>query len=311
MILSVSRRTDIPAFYSEWFFNRIKEGHVMVRNPMNYHQVSKIDISPDVVDCIVFWTKNPRNMMDKLELLKDYKYYFQFTLNSYDNNIETKLPRKKEIIDTFIELSNIIGKNRVVWRYDPILLTNKIDEEYHYKYFEYLASKLYKYTNKCIISFLDMYKKTERNVKHLDIQTLDKDSMRRIAIELVRICNKYNLKLETCSEEIELKEIGIIHGKCIDDKLISEIMDVRLDIDKDKNQREVCGCVASIDIGVYNTCNHRCAYCYANFSEKAVDNNLKKNNPKSPLLIGDLEESDKINIREVKSYRDSQLSFLG
>ncbi|KGG79828.1 hypothetical protein Y919_09610 [Caloranaerobacter azorensis H53214] len=309
MIISASRRTDIPAFYSEWFLNRIKEGYLLVRNPMNYHQVSKIILDPNIVDCIVFWTKNPKNMIDKLPLLKDYKYYFQFTITSYDSSIETNVPRKKEIIETFIRLSNIIGKDRVIWRYDPILLNNKINEEYHYKYFEYLASKLYKYTNKCIISFLDMYKKTRNNIKYLNIKPLYKKDMIKIASGLMNICNKYNLKLETCAEEIELNDIGITHGKCIDDRLISKLWGINLKIDKDKNQRKICGCVSSIDIGTYNTCIHGCLYCYANFSEKSVKNNLKKHNPNSPLLLGNLEETDKIFIKKIESYRDGQLSF--
>ncbi|SHH91316.1 protein of unknown function [Caloranaerobacter azorensis DSM 13643] len=276
---------------------------------MNYHQVSKIILDPNIVDCIVFWTKNPKNMIDKLLLLKDYKYYFQFTITSYDSSIETNVPRKKEIIETFIRLSNIIGKDRVIWRYDPILLNNKINEEYHYKYFEYSASKLYKYTNKCIISFLDMYKKTRNNIKYLNIKPLYKKDMIRIASGLMNICNKYNLKLETCAEEIELNDIGITHGKCIDDRLISKLWGINLKIDKDKNQRKICGCVSSIDIGAYNTCIHGCLYCYANFSEKSVKNNLKKHNPNSPLLLGNLEETDKIFMKKMESYRDGQLSF--
>ena len=170
MILSASRRTDIPTYFSEWFFNRIKDQYVLVRNPMNIHQVSKINLNPEVIDGIVFWTKNPKPMLNKLNNLKDYTYYFQFTLNAYDNNIERNIPSKnKVIIPIFQELSDIIGPDRVIWRYDPIFINNKYTIDYHIKYFEILARRISPYTKKCIISFLDIYKKIENNIEALSI----------------------------------------------------------------------------------------------------------------------------------------------
>ena len=158
MILSVSRRTDIPAFYSEWFFNRIKEGYVCVRNPMNIHQISKIALTPNLIDCIVFWSKNPYPMLSRLDELKDYMYYFQFTINPYDTVLEQQVPGKKHVIETFKRLSDLISPDRVIWRYDPIILTDTISVDYHIKYFEELAKRLHTYTKTCIISFLDLYK---------------------------------------------------------------------------------------------------------------------------------------------------------
>ena len=261
MILSVSRRTDIPAFYSNWFFNRIKQGFLLVRNPMNAHQVSRVVLNPEVIDCIVFWTKNPRPMLRRLEELKEYKYYFQFTLNSYDKSLEPNVPRKKYLINTFKELSEKIGKEKVIWRYDPIILTDIFTKEYHYKWFEYLAKELCNYTNKCVISFLDLYKKTERNLKGIKVIPLNKIDMEEIAAKISSIASKYNLIIETCSEKIELDKFGINHGKCIDDRLICKILGCNFNIDKDPNQRQICGCVKSIDIGAYNTCKHECLYC--------------------------------------------------
>ena len=137
MILSVSRRTDIPNYYSEWFYNRIKEGFLYVRNPMNAHQVSEIKITPDVVDCIVFWTKNPLPMMKRLNETKDYNYYFQFTLTGYGNDVEVNLSNKKtEMIPVFQELSEKIGKQKVIWRYDPIFFSDRYTKEYHLKAFK-------------------------------------------------------------------------------------------------------------------------------------------------------------------------------
>ena len=162
MIISASRRTDIPSYYSEWFYNRIKEGFVYVRNPMNIHQIGKISLSPDVVDGIVFWTKNPAPMLDRLGELEKYTYYFQFTVNPYSTDVEPNVPSKNDtIIPTFQKLSSIIGKERIVWRYDPILLNEKYTVDYHIKYFSMLADKLAYYTEKCTVSFLDMYKNTQ------------------------------------------------------------------------------------------------------------------------------------------------------
>ena len=190
MILSVSRRTDIPAFYSEWFYNRIKEGYVYVRNPMNIHQVSKINLSPDVIDCIVFWSKNPRPMLRRLDELKDYLYYFQFTINPYDIGLEVNVPTKNSIIDTFKELSSKIGPDRVIWRYDPIIITDKVTIEYHIKYFEEIARRLSGYTKTCVISFLDLYKKTERNLQNTYARELYQNEMLTIATALVRIATQ-------------------------------------------------------------------------------------------------------------------------
>jgi len=143
MILSTSRRTDIPSYYSEWFFNRIKEKYVLVRNPMNYHQVSRIDLSPEVVDCIVFWTKNPMPMLSQLEQLQNYRYYFQFTLTGYGQDVERNLPSKKEVIlPAFQRLSKEIGREKVVWRYDPIFFSEKYSMEYHCRCFSKMAEEL-------------------------------------------------------------------------------------------------------------------------------------------------------------------------
>ena len=155
MIISASRRTDIPTYYSNWFYNRIKEQNVLVRNPMNIHQVGKIDLSPDVVDGIVLWTKNPVPMMPRLSELERYNYYFQFTLNAYDLDVEPNIPSKNEIIiPAFQKLSQMIGREKVIWRYDPIFFNNKYTMEYHCKYFEVLAEKLSDYTEKCTVSLV-------------------------------------------------------------------------------------------------------------------------------------------------------------
>ena len=157
MIISASRRTDIPAYYSEWFFNRLKAGYVLVRNPMNIHKISKVSLSPKVVDGIVFWTKNPTPMLKRIPELEQYSYYFQFTLNPYGRDVELNVPSKgRVIIPAFRKLSKLIGRERVIWRYDPIIINKKYTIEYHCKYFRILASKLSEYTERCTISFVDL-----------------------------------------------------------------------------------------------------------------------------------------------------------
>lgn len=300
MILSVSRRTDIPAFYSEWFLNRIREGYACVRNPMSYHQVSRIDIRPEVTDCIVFWTKNPAPMMSKLDELKDYHYYFQFTLNPYGKNIETAVARKNGIIDVFKSLSDRIGPERVVWRYDPIFFTNEINSDYHLLYFEKLSSVLKGYTQRCIISFLDLYKKTERNMSGIGAYAPDEATIRRIATEFAAIGKGINLEIQSCAEAIDLDKQGVSHGHCVDRELIEQIVGYRLEVKKDHNQRKECGCVESIDIGEYNTCMHHCLYCYANFSQAQVIHKHESHHVNSPLIVGNLGGDDIVKDRPVK-----------
>ena len=184
---------------------------------MNPKQVSKIELTPKTVDCFVFWTKNVTPMLERLDELKDYNYYFQYTITSYGKDVEKGILDKGQVIESFKKLSNIIGKNKVILRYDPILLSNKYTINYHCKAFDRLCSKLYKYTEKCVISFVDLYKKTERNTKELNLMPMSIENIKEISKRLSIIANKYGLSLETCSEGYDLTEFGIKKGKCIDD----------------------------------------------------------------------------------------------
>ena len=303
MIISASRRTDIPAFYSEWLIKRLEEGFVLVRNPFNPHHLSRIRLNPEVVDCIVFWTKNPESMLTRLTQIESYNipYYFLFTVTGYDKALETNLPSKRKIIDTFKKLSERIGKQRVIWRYDPILLTDKIGIQYHIETFERLCESLMRHTERCIISFLHMYKKCVRNLKPFRVITIDNDMMVDILNSLSTIAMEHGLAVKTCALEIDLSQIKATKGKCIDDNLIAKITGLVLDVKKDKYQRKTCNCVDSIDIGSYNTCMHGCLYCYANNDMKIAEKNFAMHNPESPLLFGQVNTDDIIAEREMKS----------
>lgn len=305
MIVSVSRRTDIPAFYSEWFMDKIEKGYVEVINPFNRKQVSKIELTTKTVDCFVFWSKNPKPMLSKLDILdkKGFKYYFQFTVTSYQSDIEVGMKNKNDILRTFINLSKKIGREKVVWRYDPIILNNRYTKEYHYQWFEALCKRLCNYTNKCVISFIDMYAKTKRNTKDLELIDISKEDMQDIAKNLASIAGKYNIVIETCCEAVNLSLYNIQKGKCIDDQIIEQIIGGPLNVKKDETQREVCGCVKSIDIGQYNTCKHFCTYCYANYSRTQVLENCKLHDKRSPLLVGKLVGDETITIRKMKSIK--------
>lgn len=304
MIVSVSRRTDIPAFYSEWFFERIKEGYVLVRNPMNYHRISRISLSPEVVDCFVFITKNPEKMLPKMHLLKNYNYYFQFTLNPYDKSIERNLPDKKKIINTFKALSDMIGPERVIWRYDPIILNRTITTGRQIEYFEKFARSLSGYTNKCIISFIDLYKSTLRNSQKLKLREITTEEMYGIAKAFSEIAANENIKIETCAEKVDLSCFGIEPGSCIDAGMVEKIAGKPIRLNKDKYQRNECGCAESIDIGTYDTCLHNCVYCYAVKNYKTAVRHYAEHDPKSPVLFG------RINPQDVITERKMQSNFL-
>lgn len=325
MILSVSRRTDIPNYYSEWFFNRIKEGFVYVRNPMNPRQVSKIPLSPQVVDCIVFWTKNPEPMLARMPELSRYHYYFQFTLTGYGRDIERNVPHKKEkMIPIFQRLSEQIGSSRVIWRYDPILFTKDYTPEYHLKAFSQIAESLKGYTDKCVISFVDTYAKNQKAMKELGAYDLRQNvredvgreevlreqsagegvALEEFSYSIGQIAKANGMSIATCAENLDLQHCGIGHNSCIDKELIEEIIGCPIKVKKDKNQRPECGCVESIDIGTYNTCLNGCVYCYANHSLESVRRNCGQYDVDSPILCGKVTAEDKISEREVISLRD-------
>lgn len=316
MILSVSRRTDIPNYYPEWFMNRIKEGYLCVRNPMNPRQISKISLSTEVVDCIVFWTKNPEPMIPYLHELdeKGYDYFFQFTLTGYGKDIEPGVPHKREkMLEVFRTLSERIGSNKVVWRCDPILFNEKYTPEYHINAFRTIAEALCGYTKRCVISFVDEYARNRKNMQALGCYELPEQELKSFAKQLAEIAKANGMSIATCAEKMDLEECGIAHSSCIDRHLIEEIIGCRLDVKKDKNQRPECGCVESVEVGTYNTCKNGCKYCYANHSMESMLKNCKKYDVNSPMLCGQILEDDVITERKVKSLKQNsyvQESFI-
>ena len=310
MILSASRRTDIPNYYSEWLARRFRAGFLCVRNPMNFRQVSRIALNPDVIDCIVFWTKNPAPMLPYLDEYRRYTYYFQFTLTGYGKDIEPGLPDKRRIlIPAFCELADRIGRDRVIWRYDPIFLSDHYTLDYHVKAFTRIAEALAGRTRRVVISFLDDYEKTKRNMQGINIQGLTKEKMRRLAHSFAVIAGRYGMEIQTCAEKIDLSEYGITHGACIDREYIEHLLGCRLRAGKDHGQRPECRCMESVEIGSYHTCRNGCRYCYANFSDGRVQARIRDFDVDSLILCGKMEPEDRITERKMKTLRENQMTL--
>ncbi len=310
MLLSVSRRTDIPAHYAPWFYNRLQAGFVLVRNPRNPHAVSKISLSPDVVDGIVFWTKNPVPMLGRLDALRAYPFVFQFTLTPYGPDVEPGLPAKREVLlPAFRELSRRLGPARVLWRYDPIFLSPRYTEAFHLRAFAALAKALSPYTEVCTLSFLDVYRGIRHRLAPLQAAPCPPDAQRRLAEGFSEIAKRYGLRLQTCAEEIDLSAYGIEHGHCVDGALFSRLLGCPLAVRKDPNQRPACGCAESIDIGAYDTCRSGCVYCYATASAASAANHASLHDPDSPLLWGHPSEADTVKTRAMRACAQRQLSW--
>jgi len=296
MIISASRRTDIPAFYSEWLMHRMREGFLCTRNPFNAHQIQKVSLSPTDVEAIVFWTRNPKPLFPHLAELKDigHNCCFLFTITGYPRALEKKVPRPQDAIEIFINLSKQIGPEKIIWRYDPVLISSLVTLEDHKRIFRKIASALTGHTNRVIISFADIYKKVKSNLDNfakatnvvITDLTKDMDSLLEISLFFAKTAQACGMQIQTCAEGIDLDTVGIRHGKCIDDEWLNHIFRISFSHAKDKGQRDECGCIKSTDIGMYNTCMHGCEYCYATYSETSVNKNVLKHDPHSPFLIG-------------------------
>ena len=294
MILNISGRTDIVAFYSDWLLNRLNAGFIDARNPFNPKMVSRIMM--DDVDLLFFCTKNPIPILDKLKKINK-KIYFHVTLTPYNKDIEPNLPPKKDIIEAIKKLSNIIGKDNLVIRYDPVFISDKYTIEYHIKAFDKLCSVLDGYIEKILISFIDNYKNVRNNYKTLNYRGFTEEDYKSIGINFSESAKKHHIKVHTCAEIRNLTEYGFIKDECMSKELALKLTGKKY---KKWNARKnvPCECVEMVDIGVYNSCKHFCKYCYANFDEKKVNDNYSKHNPMSSLLVGELCDDDIIKIRK-------------
>ncbi len=285
MIISISRRTDIPAYYSPWLFHRLREGYAVARNPRNPRQERRVSLKPEDVDAIVFWSKNPAPMLPRLQELAGYRFYFQFTLTGYDPEIEPAFADRAALLDTFRQLSDAIGPARVLWRYDPILRNPDYTPERHAELFGRLAHTLRGYTKRCTISFIDDYKNTAANAAKLRLAPMDDGVKTTIAATLAPIARECGIDIMTCAEGIDLTALGIGHGRCVDAGLINGLWGLALPATKDKSQRPGCLCAPSVDLGVYNTCPGGCLYCYANYNTAVIERNREGHDPAGSAFL--------------------------
>lgn len=270
MIISASRRTDIPAFYADWFMERIRAGHCDVANPYNRNQVSRVSLKPADVDVIVFWTRNPAPLLPHLAELdaRGLRYYFQVTLMANPSLLDPGSRPLEESIRTFTALSDRIGPARVIWRYDPIVLSNLTDPAFHRETFAFIATALNGRTQRVVISFVDLYKSILARMRRLESSGLrlmpaEGPHLPGLARSLVEIAGSHGMSLFSCAEKIDLQPFGVKPGKCVDDRLIAELFGLTVPHRKDPHQRAACGCIPSRDIGTYDTCPNHCVYCYA------------------------------------------------
>lgn len=259
-ILSISRRTDIPAFYTDWLKYKFDNNNLVVGN-------NKIDLSPTNISGIVFWTKDASKIINCLDTFSRYAYYFQYTLNCYGKDIEPNIPENR--VDTFKRLAEMLGSYRVIWRYDPIFITNdKYTLNWHINNFGRTADMLKGYTNKCVFSFIDLYPSIKYRMSSVRCRVMSTDEMSLMVKSMSEIAKRNGLVLETCAEKINLEEYGISHGRCIDTNIFEIIHGTKMKYLKDRSQRKECGCTDSVDIGEYNTCKGGCLYCYATHREQ-------------------------------------------
>jgi len=270
MIVSVSRRCDIPRFRFEWFMERLNEGFCEVANPYNPKQVKRVSLLPsaggddaiDNVEAFVFWTREPENILantDELEK-RGFRFYVMVTVTGYPAELEPDVPDTSKVLDNMKKLSQKIGQDRVIWRYDPVILTSITDENFHQKNFDLLARELAGSVRRVIISVYDEYPAAK---KRLELQKLEvHDINPQLLGDFARSAQAAGMEIQTCAEKENFSSFGIKGGACIDAMLINKLWGIE-NIDKDKNQRPYCLCCKSVDIGIYGTCDARCVYCYA------------------------------------------------
>ncbi len=309
MIINTGQRTDIPAFYSKWFMNRIREGYVLVRNPFYPTLVTKFILDPKLVDVIGFCTKNPRPMLKYLDKLKDYGMFWYVSITGFDTDLEPNVPKIDDVIEDFIILSNKLGKNSVSWRYTPIIINEKYNIRKHLDTFEYIASKLEGYTDLAVYGFVDLYDKLKKN--HPEIKDTTNENKILISKEFLKIAKKHNLSLRLCSKEKWLSEYGIDTNGCMRIEDYERSINSKLDFKKKMQARRgYCSCYLSNDIGAYNSCMHLCSYCYANGNKNLILKNYQNHFDDSPFLIGRATENDKIREVSQESYKDNRLTLF-
>ncbi len=301
MIINTGGRTDTVQYYTEWLLNRFREGFVFSRNPLFPNKVTRYELTPELVDCVVFCSKNYKPILPHLHEITDrFNTYFHYTITAYGKDVEPGVPSIEESMQTLIELSEQVGRQRVAWRYDPILLTEKYTVEVHLQTFERMAAILAPYIDRCIFSFVEMYKKLETNMPEIII--LSEQDMEMLAEGIGAIAEKYGIEIQTCGTNGDYTRYDIQKSGCMTLDILGRANNIEFKNLKHKGSRQGCHCIESRDIGAYDTCMNGCKYCYANKNPKKAFENYKYHNPASPLPLGNLKETDTVQQGAQKSF---------
>ena len=308
MFINTGQRTDIPAFYSDWFVNRLKAGFVLVRNPYDPHRVARYRLTPDVVDLIGFCTKNPTPMLPHMDMLRPFRQYWFVTITPYGKEIEPHVPDKLSVLSSFRTLSDIVGTECIGWRYDPIFISEHYPVERHIKVFEFMAKTLSGYTHTAVISFIDLYEKTRRNFP--EAVSVTAEQRMSLGKAFTEIAGRYGMTVKPCGEGNDLAQFGADCSGCMTVRTYEQTIRQPLKVPNRGPFRKECACYLGGDIGEYNTCGHLCRYCYANYDADIVKRNMTRHDPASPLLIGQLQPEDHVYEAKQESWIDPQMRLI-
>lgn len=303
MIINTGSRTDTVQYYSDWLLKRFEEGFVYSRNPMFQNKVTKYELDPKVLDCVVFCSKNYEPILNRLtEITDKFNTYFHYTITAYGKDIEPNVPSIDESIETLIKLSKIVDKQRIAWRYDPILLTEKYTKNVHYETFDYMSEKLSPYIDRCIFSFVEMYKKLRTNMP--EIITLTDVDKNEIAKNIGAIAKKHNIIIQTCATVENIEQYGILQSGCMTSEILGKANDLTFKKVRHSGNRQGCRCMENRNIGDYDTCPNGCKYCYANKNPQIAQENYRKHNPNDLMILGKIQEELESN-QKATTYKHS------
>ena len=308
MIINTGARTDTVQYFTPWLLNRFKEGYVLSRNPLFPNKVTRYELTPEKVDCVEFCSKNYRPILKDLHQITDrFHTHFQYTITAYDKDIEPGVPDIDASIDTLLALEKQVGKERICWRYDPVLLTPKYTIDVHMETFDHMASRLAGHVDRCVFSFVEMYKKLEVNMPEL--VPLRAEEKETLAEGLGRIAGKYGIPIQTCGTNGDYTRYGIQPSGCVTLQMLGQANGIVFRNLKHKGMREGCHCMESRDIGAYDTCLNGCRYCYANKDHKKAVDNFRLHDPSSPLLLGHLKADDEVRQGAQKSFLEKDAIY--
>lgn len=302
MILNTGARTDTVQYFSEWPLRRFEEGFVYSRNPLFPNKVTRYELSPEKIDTVLFCSKNYAPILPHIrEITSKYRTYFHYTITAYGKDVEPGVPSIGNSVKTLVELSKIVGKNKVAWRYDPVLLTRKYTIEKHAQTFRWLCEQVAPYIDRCIFTFVEIYKKLHVNMPELI--PFSENDMNTLAEMLGKTAKEFGIRIQTCGTNGDFSRFGIEKSGCATLEILGKANNCEFKNLKHKGLRLGCHCIESRDIGAYDTCLNGCKYCYANKNPQKARENFKFHNPDSPILLGEIKSTDTI-------IQGNQQSFL-